>query len=695
MQISKIKALGVVLVALQASFAPAAGPMCSRAFDPDDYTWLERDTPEKNAWVQHQTGLVNSFVKPSANRPLLEKFLTNYFSTANTMAVATRKDPATGVEWSVKIVDRGLGRGKPVDVEIERNGEKKTLLSSYDFKRNNSVIPTDLSLSPDGALLLVKTSTHGSLDSFTGTLIELATGRRLQTLSNMDSGDAVWVSKNELHYDEAGLNGAGHRVVIEKGAATVADRLNTPNFRGSDDHQYAFAVLPEKRLLMVRSTITGKTFTMPAVSVKSIFHSTDGEIWIHSRGRAGFGMIVRVQFSDAGKDLRVEKAEIVVPEIERVVDSAAVLNGFLITNTFLGGDRTIGISDLQGREVAKIQAPGCCQLSLMDFSSKDGVATVMMNSPARRKVKWFYDLKSQKWAVDDQGARRAADPMTEMMSDGGVEFVTSYHSYKSKDGTEIPVRITHRKDIAFNGQAPTLLEGYGGFGLNNYFHPEYNPVRLEFLRAGGVHVAPALRGSTFFGEPWHDDGRALNKQHVIDDFIGAAEWAIAQKITTPKKLAISGASHGGLLVGASLVQRPDLFGLAFPQFGPHDFSRKPFLDPVTTPSQVPEYGDLFKDPAAQANAVRISPFLNAVPGKYPMTVVITGQQDSRVNPDHSFRFAAHLQDSQRGDAPIFMYALKNSGHWMMSEDRQDTIGWRANVTYWTVMFDYFGLQMRP
>jgi prolyl oligopeptidase len=180
---------------------------------------------------------------------------------------------------------------------------------------------------------------------------------------------------------------------------------------------------------------------------------------------------------------------------------------------------------------------------------------------------------------------------------------------------------------------------------------------------------------------------------VINDFIGAAELMIRTGWTSPRHVAISGASHGGLLVGASITQRPELFGLAFPQFGPHDFARKPTLDPVTTPYQVSEYGDLIHDPAAQALARKISPFDNAKPASYPYTVVITGRNDSRVNPTHSYLFAAKLKDNQTGPMPVYLFALKNAGHWASSEPLEDLIAWRENAVYWSLLFDYFNMAL--
>lgn len=681
-----------VLAAAPAAFAQEA---CSRVFDADPYSWLEEGGAEKNAWVQTQTGRVNAFVKTSRNRGPIEEFLKEYYSAPNLADIARRGDV------TVTIQDRGLGRGKSVDVEVERGGVKRTVLSSYDFKRNNSVVPVELSLSPDGAYVLVKTAKHGQLDFFDAVLIETATGRRLGEYKDLDSGSPVWFSRTEVHFDEAGPGAAARTVRIADGAARLGTRPEGAFFRASEDGQWAFTIRRDadgKATMIVKSTVDKRIFAMPALPVRRIFSADRDGLWIQSHGRERFGEIVRVRLAEKDGKTKAEALDLVVPESKRVIESATIEGGRLVLSTFLGGSRSVRIYEKEtGKLQHEVEAPGCCAMFFGGLKTEGGSTflSATLSSPARRRATWRFDLGSRKWFLEENGARREADPAREMMSDGGVEFVTTYHVYKSKDGTEIPVRIAHRKDVVFDGNNPVLLEGYGGFASNNYFHPEFNPMRLEFLRAGGVHVAPALRGSSFFGEAWHVDGAALKKQNVIDDFIGAAEWAVAAKITSPRRIAITGDSHGGLLVGASLVQRPDLFGLAFPQFGPHDFSRKADLDPRTTPYQVSEYGDLITDPAAIANAARLSPFLNAKPAIYPMTVVITGQKDSRVNPDHSFRFAARLQDSQRGTSPIFMYSLKNSGHWMKSEDRQDVIGFRGTATFWTILFDHQGLRMKP
>jgi len=230
--------------------------------------------------------------------------------------------------------------------------------------------------------------------------------------------------------------------------------------------------------------------------------------------------------------------------------------------------------------------------------------------------------------------------------------------YKSKDGTRIPMFITHKRGLKLNGQNPTLLYGYGGFNIS--LTPTFSVANLVWMEMGGIYAVPNLRGGGEYGEPWHIAGTKLTKQNVFDDFIGAAEWLIANKYTSREKLAISGGSNGGLLVGACLTQRPDLYGATLPAVGVMDMLR--FNKFTIGWAWMSDYGS--PDKADEFRALRAySPLHNVKPGtKYPPTLVTTGDHDDRVVPAHSFKFAAALQAAQAGPAPVLIRIETQAGH---------------------------------
>ena len=230
--------------------------------------------------------------------------------------------------------------------------------------------------------------------------------------------------------------------------------------------------------------------------------------------------------------------------------------------------------------------------------------------------------------------------------------------YNSKDGTRVPMFIAHKKGVKLDGKNPTLLYGYGGFGIS--LKPGFSVTRLAWMEMGGVFASANLRGGGEYGEEWHEAGKKLNKQNVFDDFIAAAEWLIDNRYTNPDKLAIQGGSNGGLLVGATMAQRPDLFGAALPAVGVMDMLK--FHTWTAGRYWVDDYGSS-EDPEEFKALLAYSPIHNLKEGvEYPATLVTTADTDDRVVPGHSFKFAATLQNAHEGDSPVLIRIETSAGH---------------------------------
>jgi prolyl oligopeptidase len=238
------------------------------------------------------------------------------------------------------------------------------------------------------------------------------------------------------------------------------------------------------------------------------------------------------------------------------------------------------------------------------------------------------------------------------------QFQTSQVFCQSKDGTRVPIFITHKKHIKLDGSNPTLLYGYGGFNIS--ITPSFSVSHLVWLEMGGVYAVANLRGGGEYGEEWHQGGMKLKKQNVFDDFIAASEFLINSKYTSPSKLAIEGRSNGGLLVGACLTQRPDLFGAALPGVGVMDMLR--FHKFTIGWAWTSDYGSA--DNAEEFKAIQqYSPLHALKPGmKYPATMVTTADHDDRVVPAHSFKFAARMQECQTGEKPVLIRIETRAGH---------------------------------
>jgi prolyl oligopeptidase len=232
----------------------------------------------------------------------------------------------------------------------------------------------------------------------------------------------------------------------------------------------------------------------------------------------------------------------------------------------------------------------------------------------------------------------------------------------SKDGTRVPMFLVHRKGLVADGTNPVLMYGYGGFNVSTT--PNFNALRLALLERGFIYASVNMRGGGEYGEAWHDAGTKTNKQNVFDDFIAAAEWLIDQQYSTPSRMAMTGGSNGGLLVGAVMNQRPDLFSVAVPQVAVMDMLR--FHKFTIGWNWTPDYGS--SDDAEEFRALyAYSPLHNIVAGvRYPATLIVTADHDDRVVPAHSFKYAATLQALASGESPALIRIETKSGHGAVS-----------------------------
>lgn len=265
-----------------------------------------------------------------------------------------------------------------------------------------------------------------------------------------------------------------------------------------------------------------------------------------------------------------------------------------------------------------------------------------------------------------------------------TDYETKQVFYPSKDGTKVPMFITYKKGLKLDGTAPALLYAYGGFNISET--PYFNATNLVLLENGGIFVTANLRGGGEYGEKWHKGGMLLNKQNVFDDFIAAAEYLIKEKYTTKERLAIEGGSNGGLLVGACMTQRPDLFAVAFPEVGVMDMLR--FHKFTVGFGWVVEYGSSEKSKADFENLYKYSPLHNLKAGtSYPATMITTADHDDRVVPAHSFKFAATLQEKHKGKTPVLIRIETQAGHGGSSLTKRI----ESATDIWAFMFTNMGV----
>jgi prolyl oligopeptidase len=378
------------------------------------------------------------------------------------------------------------------------------------------------------------------------------------------------------------------------------------------------------------------------------FVGNDGQVfYFHTERNAPRGRIVAI---DVRKPAVLSWKQ-VVPESGSTLVSASLVNNQLLVDYLSDAHSLVKVFDLRGKPLHDIALPGLGTASGFSGKRTDTETFYAYTSFTTPSTIYRHDLKSNKSSVYRQ-------PKVDFDPSG---YETRQEFYTSRDGTRVPMFIVAKKGIKYDGTNPTYLYGYGGFNVS--LTPTFSVANLAWLEMGGVYVMANLRGGGEYGEQWHEAGTKLKKQNVFDDFIGAAEWLVAHKVTSPAKLAIGGGSNGGLLVGAAMTQRPELFAAAIPQVGVLDMLR--FHKFTIGWAWTSDYGS--SDNADEFKAlVKYSPLHNLKKGAcYPATMITTADHDDRVVPAHSFKFAAAAQAAQAGQpgaAPILIRIDSKAGH---------------------------------
>jgi prolyl oligopeptidase len=375
------------------------------------------------------------------------------------------------------------------------------------------------------------------------------------------------------------------------------------------------------------------------------FIDNDGPIfWFKTNKDAPRGKVVAIDTRNPEPGHWVE----LIPQAAETLQKVTSVGDHLLAVYLKDAHTVVRVHDLNGRHVRDVEFPGLGTAIGFGGKRKDRETFYAFTSFTTPSTIYRYDVASGASTVWRQ-------PRLRFNPD---EYETSQVFYRSKDGTRVPIFLSHKKGLKRDSSTPTLLYGYGGF--NNSLTPAFSPSILTWMEMGGLYAVPNLRGGGEYGEEWHQGGTKLRKQNVFDDFIAAAEWLIGQKYTSTPKLAIYGGSNGGLLVGACMTQRPELYGAALPAVGVMDMLR--FHRFTIGWAWVDDYGSS-DDPEQFRALLAYSPLHNLKPGTcYPPTLVTTADHDDRVVPGHSFKFAAALQAAQSCDNPVLIRIETRSGH---------------------------------
>lgn len=375
-----------------------------------------------------------------------------------------------------------------------------------------------------------------------------------------------------------------------------------------------------------------------------VLHSEDNTFYIHTNLDAPNNRIVKVNNANPGP----ENWNNVIPEKEMVL-SAGTAGGKIFATYLEDAKSLVEQYDMQGNMERKIELPGIGSAGGFNGEEEDTVLFYSFTSYTTPSTIYKYDISS-----GESELYRKPD-----VKFNPEEYETHQVFYTSKDGTKVPMFITHKKGIELNGNNPTYLYAYGGFNVS--MRPGFSISTIVWLENGGIYAVPNLRGGGEYGEAWHKAGTKMQKQNVFDDFIAAAEYLINNKYTSSEKLAIAGGSNGGLLIGATMTQRPDLADVAFPAVGVMDMLR--YNKFTAGAGWASDYGTAEDSKEMFEYIYGYSPVHNLEEGvEYPATLVTTADHDDRVVPAHSFKFAATLQEKHAGNNPVLIRIETDAGH---------------------------------
>jgi len=633
---------------------------------PDPYRWLEQPAsiPEVRAWIEAQNALTESYLADIPEREAIAARLTELWNYPKQGAPFAKGGRYFGFR------NTGLQNQDVLFVMDAPFETGRVLLDPNTLSEDGTVSLRTLSVSPDGRHLAYATSESGS-DWQTWRVRDIGTGEdHPDVLPWSKFSGATWLPDgSSFLYKRYPEPGAGEAFVDKNeapelflhmlGTAATEDRLeysrpDKPEWSFypvvSDDDRYLILHVSHgtlsKNLLFVRELGGEGAFTelISEFEAEYAFVGNDGDtFYVRTDSGADRGRVVAIELEHPER----EHWRVVVPESGDSLQEVVMVGDELVCLYLHDASHRLRRLRTDGELLGEITLPGLGSVESLSAERSGGELFYSFTSFLEPAQNFRFDPKTGE-------SERLNAPALEFDASA---YVTRQVFATSKDGTHVPLFLVHKAGLELDGQNPTLLYGYGGFNIA--LTPSFSVSRLVWLEKGGVLAVANLRGGGEYGTAWHEAGTKERKQNVFDDFIACAEHLIAEGVTSSPKLAIQGGSNGGLLVGACMTQRPELFGACLPAVGVLDMLR--FHRFTIGWAWTSDYGSA-DDPDAFGAIYAYSPLHNLRATCYPPTLITTGDFDDRVVPAHSFKFAAALQAAQTCDAPALIRVQTKAGH---------------------------------
>ena len=637
----------------------------------DPYRWLEDDkSAATKEWVTAQNVVTQAYLSTIPYRKNFQDAIEKLFNYPKYSA------PFRNGEWFYFYKNEGLQNQSVLYRQKGLNGAVEEVLDPNKLSPDGTTRLQLFSLSKNGNYATVGLSKGGS-DWQTYYVRDMKTGKDLSDeLKWVKISGAAWKGDGfyysrypspEKGASDLSAKNENHQVYYHKvrtlqteDVLVYENKENPQRFNTaatSEDERFLYLNISDRgkgldgnAIYFKNLNVTADTSFKPIVKdisndIYSVIDNTANQFLLQTNAGAPNSKVIAVNINNPD----ISKAIVIIPEKAEPLQNVNTGGGKLFVDYLKDVSTQTYVYDLTGKLLTEVKYPGLGNGGGLGGFKNDKFVFYVFTSFTVPPTIYKYDIATGSSTVFRKPA----------VSFNPADYETKQVFYTSKDGTKIPMFVINKKGIKLDGNNVTLLYGYGGFNVN--LEPGFSATLLPFLNAGGVYAQANLRGGGEYGEKWHQAGMLLNKQNVFDDFIAAGEYLITQKYTSKEKLAIRGGSNGGLLVGAVINQRPDLFKVAIAQVGVMDMLR--FHKFTIGWNWIADYGSSEKDVANFKNLYAFSPLHNIKAGvKYPSVLVTTADHDDRVVPAHSFKYIATLQEKYNGSNPVLIRIDTNSGH---------------------------------
>lgn len=629
----------------------------------DPYHWLEDDnSAETKQWEEAQNKVTEAYLSQIPSRSRIKARLTALWNFSK-MSAPFKKGPLL---FSFR--NNGLQNQSVLYSQASLQAEPVLLLDPNTLSADGTVALGQVAISKDADYLAYATSKAGS-DWMEIHVRNISTRQDLpDTIKWVKFSGIAWQGKGFFYsrYD-APPDGKAytqknefHKVYYHAlGTIQSEDKLVYED-RQHPDYNFSAEITHDEHYLLLYGSESTSGQSLRVKDLRdpqatwvtivgnfehdyNVIDNVGDKLYVYTNNKAPRYRLVAINPKEPEPGHWVD----VLPEQKDLLEGVSFCQDKLIVNYLKNVSSKLFIYSLEGKVEKEIPLPGICKVNAISSGSDQDFATYAVASFTSPEEIYQYDAKTG-------NSNRLFKPTSDFKSG---DYITEQVFFKSKDGTEVPMFITRRKDVALDGQAPCFVFGYGGFNIS--YTPEFRIDRAVFLEAGGIYCVPNLRGGGEYGEAWHKNGTKCKKQNVFDDFMSACDFLVEKKYTSHNRLAIHGRSNGGLLIGAVMTQRPDIAKVAIPTVGVLDMLRFQLF--TIGRAWTVDYG--CSDNKVEFECLyKYSPLHNVKPAAYPATLVLTGDHDDRVVPAHSFKFIAAVQKNNTGANPTLIRIDTNAGH---------------------------------